>query len=154
MKNKPLITFLSAFLFFSMSVLYASSASDSIKWYSYDDAKTLLKENKTKVFLYFYSTNCYYCGLMEKNTFSNSVLARYINQNFLPIKVNSDKEKDISNYYSIRGNPTNYFLTEDFEIIGNLPGYLPPADLLNILKYIHTDSFKNMTLSEFLQKKD
>lgn len=152
MKNKSLIGFLSAFLILSMCIPSNSKSSDTIKWYSYADAKILVSENKNKVFLYFYSNSCYYCGLMEKNTFSNSTLAQYLNQNFIPIRVNSDKDKNISTIYNIRGNPTNYFLTENFEIIGNLPGYLPPEDLLNILKYVHTDSFKKMTLGDFLQK--
>lgn len=46
----------------------------------------------------------------------------------------------------------NFFLTEKFEVIGKLPGYLPPGDLLNILRYIHTDSYTKMTLGDFLKK--
>jgi len=155
MKYKPFICVIviGMVLFISAPHSRASdTAKETIKWVSYDDAQALIKEKPNKVFLYFFSTNCYYCGLMEKNTFSNSILARYVNENFIPVRVNSDKEKTLSRNFHIRGNPTNYFLTENFEIIGNLPGYLPPADLLNILKYVHTDSFKKMTLGEFLQK--
>ncbi len=153
MKNKSILIYILALLLNVVCIPGNGAASETIKWYSYDDAKTLEKENSNKVFLYFYSINCYYCGLMEKNTFSSSIVSRYLNQNFIPVKVNSDKERTISSTYNIRGNPTSYFLTENFEVIGNLPGYLPPKDMLNILQYIHTDSFKKMTFNDFLQKK-
>ena len=152
MKNKSIISLIMACLILSVCVPGINSATNKINWYSYDEAKTLGEKNASKIFLYFYSTSCYYCGLMEKNTFSNSTVAKYLNKNFIPIKVNSDREKGISNDYRVRGNPTNYFLTENFEVIGQLPGYLPPKDLHNILRYIHTDSFKKMTLRDFLKK--
>jgi len=152
MKHLSIIVLIIAGLLLYCWIPDSHAASNTINWHSYDEAKTLMEKNASKVFLYFYSTSCYYCGLMERNTFSNYSVAKYLNQNFIPIKVNSDKEKIISNEYRIRGNPTNYFLTENFEVIGNLPGYLPPKDLLNILKYVHTDSFKKMTLRDFLNK--
>ena len=153
MKNKLIIALIVAYLVLSVCIPGSGAASKNINWYSYDEAKALGQKSAGKVFLYFYSTSCHYCGLMEKNTFSNSTVAKYLNQNFTSIKVNSDREKNISNIYRIRGNPTNYFLTENFKVIGQLPGYLPPKDLLNILKYIHTDSYKKMTLNDFLKKK-
>jgi len=152
MKNKSIIALTAAYLILSVCIPASSASSNTINWYSYDEAKTLGKKSAGKIFLYFYSTSCHYCGLMEKNTLSNPSVAKYLNQNFTSIKVNSDREKNISNIYRIRGNPTNYFLTEGFKVIGQLPGYLPPKDLLNILKYIHTDSFKKMTLNDFLKK--
>jgi len=129
------------------------AATNSIPWVSYEDAKKLA-DNSNKVFLYFYSTNCYYCALMEKNTFSDQKLATYLSRNFLTVKVNTDREKVLADNYNVRGNPTNYFLTEEFEVIGQLPGYLPPEDLLNILKYVHTGSFQKMTFEKFMEGSD
>ncbi|MBW2366129.1 MAG: DUF255 domain-containing protein [Deltaproteobacteria bacterium] len=88
MKNKSIIALIVAYLILSVCIPCSGAASKNINWYSYDEAKTLSQKNAGKVFLYFYSTSCHYCGLMEKNTFSNSTVAKYLNQNFTSIKVN------------------------------------------------------------------
>lgn len=152
MKNKNIILLVSAFLFIFLCLPGIGISMDKIQWYTFEEGETTGKQAGKKVFLYVYSNNCPYCDLMAQNTFSNSAVIQYLNQHFISIKVNSDEEKGLSRRYKIRGNPTNIFIAEDFETIGSLPGYIPPADLLNIMKYIHTDSYKNMTLKAFLKQ--
>ncbi len=86
---------------------------------------------------------------MEKKTFQDPNIIAYINKNFIPIKVNTDKEQSIALKFSVRGLPTNWFLAENGEKIGNRPGFIPPKDLISFLEFIRTDSYKKMTFQDF-----
>lgn len=122
-----------------------------IKWYSYDEGMALGKRQGEKIYLYFWTEWCAFCKKMEKETLSKSLVASFLNKNFISIKVNSDKEKETASLYYVRGFPTSWFLKEDGQKISNLPGYVPPDMFLRILEFIHSDSYKKMTFGDYLK---
>ena len=138
---------------FCVAFFSDTAYSASVRWYGYNDGMALAKEQKKKVFLYFWATWCPYCEKMEKETLSKKEVAAILNKEFIPIKVNSDADQRLATQYFVRGLPTTWFLTETGEKISNLPGYVAPDLFLPILRYIHSDSYKKMTFKEFLDKK-
>jgi thioredoxin-related protein len=52
----------------------------------------------------------------------------------------------------VTGLPMSWFVGKDGENIGGQPGYIPPDMLLPLLKYIHTDSYKQMNFKTFMKK--
>ncbi len=125
---------------FSFSLAYAS---DSIKWYSYDEGQVLGKAEKKKMFLHFYADWCGFCLKMAKETFQDAAVISYLNDHFIAIRVNSDKEPDIAMNYGVMGLPANFFLTEMGQPIANIPGYIPPDALLSMLKEVNAISLTN-----------
>ena len=127
-------------LFFSVFIFINASASSTqvkeIQWHSYDDGMARSKFEKKKVFLHFTAVWCYYCGVMEKDTFNDPAIISSLNENFIPIKVDFDKETKTSDFYSVRGLPDTIFIAENGQIIGRRPGYIPPDVLKRILKSI------------------
>ena len=127
-------------LFFSVFIFINASASSTqvkeIQWHSYDDGMARSKFEKKKVFLHFTAVWCYYCGVMEKDTFNDPAIISSLNENFIPIKVDFDKETKTSDLYSVRGLPDTIFIAENGQIIGRRPGYIPPEVLKRILKSI------------------
>lgn len=113
-----------------------SIASDSIKWYSYKEGMVTGKIAKKKLFLHFYANWCGYCGKMARVTFQDPSVISYLNDNYIAIRVNFDKEGAIASRYGVRGLPSNWFLTRAGEKIGNVPGYIPPQAFLSILKEV------------------
>ncbi len=121
------------FLFFSVFIFINGSASSTgIQWHSYDDGMARGKFEKKKVFLHFTAAWCYYCGVMEKETFKDPAIISFLNENFISVKVDYDKETNTSNIYAVRGLPDTIFLAENGRIIGRRPGYIPP----NVMKFI------------------
>ena len=118
------------------------------------EGMTMAEKEKKKVFIHFYAAWCPSCKKMEKETFRNSAVITYLNKNYISIKVNTDVESALSSEFGIRGVPDNWFISEDTKPIINQPGYLPPKLFLPILKYIHTDSFKKMSLGKFMRQKE
>lgn len=125
--------------------------SGGIQWFSYDEGRQRGETENKKVFLVFNADWCRYCLQMEKETFQNPTVIAYVNRNFVPVSVNSDKEQDIANQYNVRGLPSTWFISENGDRIRSRPGYIPADEMLRILKYIGTDSYRSMSFKAFLE---
>ena len=117
---------------------YRSFSADSINWYTYSEGLALGKSEKKIVFLHFYADWCRYCKKMTQETFMDPSVIAYLNTNFVSIRVNSDKERKLASDYGVRGLPTTWFLKENGEKVGPIPGYISPDKLLLMLKKIYS----------------
>ena len=131
------------------SVAAAADAAGGIRWFAYDEGMALGRQEGKKIFLSFHADWCAFCKKMEKESFSKPAIIDYLNKHFISIKVNTDEERDTAVKYFVRGLPVTWFLEPDGTKIGGNPGYIPPKQLLALLKYIHTDSYKTMQFNEF-----
>ncbi len=129
----------------------SAESKAAVKWYSYTDGMAVGKEKKKKVFLSFYADWCGYCKQMDKTTFADKSVVSYMNENFVPIRVNADREINLTSTYNVRGLPASWFLSENGEEIGSQPGYIPPDTMLPLLKYIHSDNYKKMSFDKFMK---
>ena len=93
-------------MFFAVIILLSCNAvsSEPIRWYSYDEGMALAKDSGRKVFVYFYTNRCGYCSKMKSQTFSNSAVASYLNENFIAVKVNAAEQRQQSVEYNVRGD--------------------------------------------------
>ena len=125
---------LSVFIF--MNVSASSPLVEEIQWHSYNDGMARSKFEKKKVFLHFTAEWCNYCGVMERETFNDPAVISSLNENFISIKVDFDREKKTSDFYHVIGLPDTIFIAENGQIIGRRPGYIPPEAFKRILKSI------------------
>jgi len=137
-------------ILFTVASFTCTAYSATIRWHGYNDGMALAKEQRKKVFLYFWAEWCLYCKKMEKETLSKKEVAAILNKNFIPIKINSDADQELATRYFVRGLPTTWFLTETGEKISNLPGYVAPDLFVPILRYIHSNSYQKMAFKEFI----
>jgi thioredoxin-related protein len=141
------------FIVSCIALLTGTAYSATVRWHGYNDGMALAKEQKKKVFLYFWADWCSYCEKMEKDTLSKKAVARILNTDFISIKVNSEADQQLASQYFVRGLPTTWFLTESGAKISNLPGYVAPDLFVPILRYIHSNSYQTMKFKEFLDNK-
>ena len=120
-----------------LGIAAVASAADTINWRSYEEGMVLSKVEKKKVFLHFYADWCGFCRKMADTTFKDSSLVNYLNDNFMPIMVNTDTEPQTAGNYGVAGLPTTIFLTERGEPIMTLPGYIAADPLMSMLKEIN-----------------
>jgi thioredoxin-related protein len=111
-----------------------------IQWHTYNDGMARGKFENKRVFVHFWAEWCAACKTMEKNTFSDPDVIAALNEDFIAVKVNADREVATASMYRVRALPDNWFIAADGEIIGNRPGYIPPDQLKNILKIILSES--------------
>lgn len=114
-----------------------ATAVEGINWRSYAEGLVVSKAEKKKVFLHFYADWCVFCGKMAKETFQNSDIIAYLNNHFIPIRVDTDKAPGTAAQYGVTGLPSTWFLTERGEAIGAVPGFIGPDTLLAMLKEVN-----------------
>jgi thioredoxin 1 len=128
--------------------------SGQIAWVGYQDGMEQIKNGSRKGFLHFYTTWCAYCKIMNEKTFTDAGVIRYLNENFVPIYIDAEVDKAVARTYGADKFPFSIFLDETGAAIGNRPGYIPPDVLLDMLTYVHTDAYKTVTFSAFLENKN
>ncbi len=136
----------------AVEAVAAQTGDGGIQWLSYTEGRQRGETENKKVFLVFNADWCRYCLQMEKETFQNPTVIAYVNRNFVPISVNSDKEQKIAAKYDVRGLPSTWFISENGDRIGNRPGYITSEEMLKILKYISTDSYRSISFKTFVEK--
>ena len=119
-----------------MATSESLAASNSVKWYSFDEGMALGQSQGKKIFMHFWAEWCRYCYKMEKKTFRNSAVIAYLKDNFISIKVNYDTEKRLVSMFKVRGLPDNWFFSKDRKDIKHQPGFIPPKKFLVMLKKI------------------
>ena len=113
-----------------------------VDWYPWGPAafEKAKQENKI-IFLSVGYSSCYWCHVMERLVFENPEIAKYMNENFVNVKVDREERPDIDDiymtslsvYFHLIGAPDNggwplsMFLTPDREPFAG-GTYFPPTD--------------------------
>ncbi|GHA00650.1 hypothetical protein GCM10008090_06980 [Arenicella chitinivorans] len=119
-------------------------AHNPVDWHAwtpkaFEQAK---QEDKPILLSIGYST-CHWCHVMERESFEDLTIAKYINQHFIAIKVDREEHPDIDETYLTAvqmlsgkvGWPLTAVLTPDAEpFFGGT--YFPPQQFLNLLEKI------------------
>ena len=119
-----------------LGLLHKPVFAKEIAWNGFDQGIVRSKSENKKIFLHFYADWCGACRIMESKTFKDPAVVAYINEKFIPIKVNADREKEATQLFRVRALPDNWFIDEDGKPIGHQPGYIPPIKLKGILKML------------------
>jgi uncharacterized protein YyaL (SSP411 family) len=85
---------------------------------------------------------CHWCHVMDQTTYSDSEVARLIEDKFVPIRVDRDQRPDIDKRYNMGGWPSTAFLTPDGEILTG-GTYIPPQQMKALLEHISRFYKKN-----------
>ena len=116
------------------------AANKAIEWHSYQDGMQRGKFEKKKVFLHFYADWCMYCKKMEQSTFKDPEVIAALNQDFIPIRINTDLDPDTTQLYGVKPIPDTWFIYESGEPIGNRPGFISADQMKVLLKLINEQS--------------
>lgn len=119
-----------------LAVQAVGQASAKINWYDFDEGIAKGREEGKKIYINFYSDLCQYCEAMERETFSDPSVVSYLSENFIAIRVNSDREKKLAADFRVRGLPDSWFMEETGNVIGHRPGFIPPATFFKILQSV------------------
>ncbi len=134
---------------------------EKINWISLSDAEKSFKTEKKTVLIDLYTDWCGWCKVMDKKTYSDPEVVKYINEHFLPVKLDAETREKITwlgkeyNYqpsssmnayavYLTRGNlsfPTTVFIHASQPEPMAVPGFLKPGDIESLLKYFGDGHF-------------
>jgi hypothetical protein len=95
-----------------------------VDWYAWGDAATSRAKSEGKlIFLSIGYSTCHWCHVMERESFEDDATARYLNENFVPIKVDREQRPDLDALFltavarlgGSTGWPLTVVLTPDLE---------------------------------------
>jgi uncharacterized protein YyaL (SSP411 family) len=120
----------------STSPYLRSAAHQPINWYEWgEDAFGLAKSQDKPIFLDIGAVWCHWCHVIDRESYENPVIAKIINEHFIPVKVDRDERPDVDSRYqsaisAISGQggwPLTGFLMPDGKpFFGGT--YFPPED--------------------------
>jgi uncharacterized protein YyaL (SSP411 family) len=76
---------------------------------------------------------CHWCHVMDETTYSDANVIAYINENFIPVRVDADMRPDIDALYNQGGWPSTLVLTPQGDIVRG-GTYIMPGDMVSWLK--------------------
>ena len=117
---------------------------ETIDWKKYDEGITLAQKQNKKIFLHFRTDWCRYCDEMDRSTFKDNSVIQFLNEHFVCVKVDGDKEKSIVKEYKVQGYPDSRFLNENSKEVHRLPGFIELSAFKFFLEYIQTDNYLTM----------
>lgn len=154
-------------------LITASLSAQKINWMTMNEALEAQKSNPKKILMDVYTTWCGPCKLLDKNTFSDPNVIKFINENYYPVKFNAEGTEEITyqdftytnpNYQpdrrgrnathffadalKLRGYPSIVFFKDDGELIQAIPGYKTAQQLEIYLKMIANDDYASITTME------
>ena len=118
-------------------------ARNPVDWYPWGpEAFEASKASDKPIFISIGYSSCYWCHVMERLVFENEEIARYMNENFINIKVDREERPDIDDIYMTAlqiynqlsgqggsgGWPLSMFLTPEGKPIAG-GTYFPPDDM-------------------------
>ncbi len=80
---------------------------------------------------------CHWCHVMDETTYSDSEIISYINEHFIPVRVDSDMRPDIDQLYNQGGWPSTVILTPGGDILEG-GTYVPPERMNALLSRVIT----------------
>lgn len=100
---------------------------------TYAEALKLSEQTGKPIFIDCYTVWCGPCKLLDKNTFTNTELGQFFNENFINLKIEMEKDADgpeLLRMFKVSGYPTLLFVNGKGEEMGKLMGYRSAEDLL------------------------
>ena len=97
-------------------------ANNPVQWYGWNDEALKKAKNENKpIFLSIGYSACHWCHVMAHESFENEEVAKFLNENFVNIKVDREERPDIDDIYQKvcqiatgqGGWPLSIFLTPD-----------------------------------------
>lgn len=83
-------------------------------------------ENKP-IMIVFGAEWCGYCKKLEKQTLNSPEVAQYINETFVPVHLDLDKEQRVGEILEIQSLPCTVILSPNADLLGRIDGYFTPA---------------------------
>jgi thioredoxin-related protein len=144
--------------------------AETVKWHTIEEAQKLNEKSPRKILVDVYTDWCGWCKRMDKDTFGNPEIAKFINANFYPVKFDAESKEPVKfagQTFVNDGNngrthqfaiallsgkmsyPSVAYLTGELGLIGAVPGYHTPDQYESLLHWIVEDKYTEMSWEDY-----
>lgn len=145
---------------------------EKVKWVSLEKAEKLNLKNPKKILVFLYHEWCIDCKMMISTTFNQDVIAKYLNENYYPVKfdittkdtvnfnsavfVNEQKEHPYHQFaVSLLGGKMNVpqmvFINGQNQLITLVPGYFLAKNIEPVMHFFKEDAFLTKKWEDYVK---
>jgi len=161
-----------AFLLLASSAI-SITAQEKIKWMSWEEAVKKSETVEKKIFVDIYTDWCTWCKRMDKATFQDEAIAKYMNENYYAVKFDAEQKKAIlfrgKEYEFVKNGrrgynqlaaeltqgrlsyPTIVFLDEKINIIQPIPGFRAKDEFEMMMTFFGEDFYKDTPWKSYVK---
>jgi len=134
-----------------------------LEWPSFPDALEAAKESERIVLVDVWSRTCGWCRRQQTEVYTQPDLQGYILDTFELGRLDIDQDSDTLSYrgytmssqmlsagFGATATPTTVFLEPDGTYITRLQGFHAYEDFYNVLRFIGSESFREMDFEQFM----
>jgi thioredoxin-related protein len=166
-KKLAIISVILIFFFTVLSTFLGAEETlktGTIAWNKYDDGLKLASKANKPIMVDFYTDWCGWCKKLDKVTYADSTIAKYVKDHFIAVKINGESKETlklpdgpmngvgVARSFGVRGYPCIWFLDSKGVKINNMSGYRPPEVFIYFLKFVGDGLYKSQTFEEYVQK--
>jgi thioredoxin-related protein len=139
-----------------------SAEKAEINWMTLDQVQAAMKKEPRKVLIDFYTSWCGWCKVMDRKTYSNPEIVKYVNEKFYAVKFDAEqrdtvlflgktyafKPENRTNEFAMEvlggqlSYPTTVFMTENFQNPSAVAGYQNVQMMETILKFLGENKYQ------------
>ena len=149
----------------------AVEAQEEVNWYSIDEAIQLAAEEPRVLVIDVYTDWCGWCKRMDAITFSDPEVARTLNSQFYPVKLDAEGKQDIvigdRSYQFVESGRNGYhelaaivtrgrlsystvsYVDERGRVLEASPGFQNPGQFKVQLAYYANEAYKTQSFEDF-----
>lgn len=169
--KKVAFSFITLFIFIGFTSFEQKSptTANEINWLSIEEAYAKAKVSPKKTIIDVYTGWCGWCKVMDRETFKNPEVVKFINDNYYAVKLDAESRNDITvgeKTYSYneqsRANdaaiallqgkmsyPSIVYLDEQFNMIQPIPGYMKAREFHEVITFLGNNHYKQESFENF-----
>jgi thioredoxin-related protein len=171
MDKKVLFGLVLCFFTFSFAKVKPTE-KEKIEWLTIEQVNAKMKAEPKPVIIDLYTDWCYWCKVMDKKTYKNAKVIKYINEHFYAVKLNAETRDQVKwnnkiyNYnlsnkvndfalYVTQGQlafPNTVIFPVSEKIPAAVPGFMEPREIEVILKYFGDGIYKKQNFNHYSAK--
>lgn len=129
-----------------------TAAEHDVHWLTYEQGLEKQRELKKPMLLLFHLSYCYRCKAMERKVYKDPKVIKYINQHFIPVEVDLDKEKPTAKLFEVDYTPTHVFIAPDGSTALREKDVIKKSRFERMLKYVAEGKYKTMNFDTYEKK--
>lgn len=116
-------------------LMIGSAQATEIHWHSsYTKALEEAQSSDRPLLVKVSATWCGYCTKMHRETLSDDVVAQEINENFVALELDADRDRELISKFRVSSFPTTIVVAPDRRILRRISGYQGKAEYTSNLR--------------------
>jgi len=146
---KLILIALTTFVTLMHFVVPVTAAENGVLWLTYKQGLEKQRELKKPMLLLFHLPYCYRCKDMERKVYKDSKVISFINQHFIPVEVDLDKEKQTAKLFEVNYTPTHVFIAPDGSTVLREKDVITKSRFERMLEYVAEGKYKTINFDAY-----